>query len=127
MTRKLTGDRNTVDRSKNLFLAMATLGSALLVSCAAGRLPREHVMLPGISITENISKDTVENNIYDRYQESYWRVNDLINKELLLSFYLDSSFFYGQTTLTLKPYFYPYDSLVLVVKGFRFRKRTEER
>src|SRR3546814_9873508 len=76
-------------------------------------------MLPGISITENISKDTVENNIYDRYQESYWRVTDLINTELLRSFNLDSSFVYGQATLTLKPYFYPSDSLVLDARGFR--------
>src|SRR3546814_20113352 len=124
MTIKLTGDRNTCDRSKNLFLAMATLCSALLVSGAAGRLPREHVMLPGISITENISTDTVENNIYDRYQESYWRVTDLINTELVLSFNLDSSFVYGQATMTLEPYFYPSDYMLIDAKGFRIGVRN---
>src|SRR3546814_17484991 len=45
--------------------------------------------------------------------------SDLINTELLLSFNLDSSFVYGQATLTLKPYFYPSDSLVLDARGFR--------
>lgn len=98
------------------------LFASLFVSCAARKLPEKNVMLPGISVTENISVDTAEKNIYDRYKESYTRVTDLVHTDLKISFNRDSSFVYGEATLTLKPYFYPSDSLVLDARGFRLKE-----
>ncbi|QEC51398.1 M1 family metallopeptidase [Anseongella ginsenosidimutans] len=96
--------------------------AAVLVSCAARKLPEKHVMLPGLTITENISKDTTEKNIYDRYKESYTRVTDLLHTDLKVSFNWDSSFVYGEAILQLKPYFYPSDSLILDATGFRLHE-----
>lgn len=98
------------------------LFAALLVSCAAGKLPGRQVMLPGVSVTENISEDTAETNVYDRYQGSYPRINDLLHTDLKLSFNWDSSFVYGKATLTLAPYFYPSDSLSLDARGFELKE-----
>ena len=98
------------------------LFATVFVSCAARKLPEKHVMLPGITITEDISVDTTEENIYDRYKESYTRLTDLVHTNLELSFNPDSSFVYGKAVLQLKPYFYPSDSLFLDAKGFRIHE-----
>lgn len=95
------------------------LMAGLLLSCAARRDAQEPVMLPGLTITENIAADTIEENIYDRYQGSYTRRTDLLHTDLELSFNWDSSFVYGKASLELRPYFHPSDSLILDARGFR--------
>ncbi|MFS8615463.1 MAG: M1 family metallopeptidase [Solitalea sp.] len=103
-------------------ILLPVLTAAVLVSCAARKLPEKHVLLPGITITENISEDTAGITAHDRYQGSYTRKTDLLHTDLDLSFNWDSSFVHGQASLKLKPYFYTSDSLILDAKGFRLHE-----
>lgn len=56
------------------------------------------------------------------YQASNDRINDLLHTKLEVTFDWDSSFLYGKAELTLKPYFYPVDSLTLDAKGFQIKE-----
>ncbi len=56
------------------------------------------------------------------YQGSSKRSNDLIHTRLEVSFDWAKAWMYGKTTLTLKPYFYPTNSLTLDAKGFEIKE-----
>jgi len=51
------------------------------------------------------------------YRETPVKINDLINTRLEVSFDLSKSWMYGKATITLKPHFYPTDSLNLDAKN----------
>lgn len=51
------------------------------------------------------------------YRESYPRINDLVNTRLDIRFDYDKSYANGKAWITLKPHFYPTDSLALDAKG----------
>jgi aminopeptidase N len=57
-----------------------------------------------------------------RYNASAPRINDLIHTRLEVSFNWEKSQLNGKATLTLKPYFYPVDTLVLDAKGMEFKE-----
>lgn len=68
-----------------------------------------------------VQLDTV--NVYSdherpAYQGSVTKYFDLINTKLDVSFNWKKQYLYGKATLTLTPYFYPQDSLILDAKGF---------
>jgi aminopeptidase N len=56
------------------------------------------------------------------YRETPSRVNDLVNTRLDVSFDLSKSWMYGKELLTLKPHFYPTDSLTLDAKRMEIRE-----
>ncbi len=58
------------------------------------------------------------------YRASAKRTHDLLHTKLELSFDWPKEQVIGKATLTLKPYFYSTDELVLDAKGFKFNKIT---
>ncbi|MGN6249926.1 MAG: M1 family aminopeptidase, partial [Ginsengibacter sp.] len=51
------------------------------------------------------------------YRASYPRINDLVHTKLAVKFDYAKQWMYGQEWVTLKPHFYPTDSLTLDAKG----------
>src|SRR5215831_4930752 len=51
------------------------------------------------------------------YRETATKVNDLVHTKLDAKFDYDSAFMYGKAWVTLRPHFYPTDSLRLDAKG----------
>jgi len=51
------------------------------------------------------------------YRETYPRINDLVHTKLDVKFDFSKSYMYGKAWITLKPHFYPTDSLRLDAKG----------
>ncbi len=60
------------------------------------------------------AKDSSWKNIY---RESYTKVNDLVHTKLDVKFDYAKAWMYGKAWITLKPHFYPTDSVVLDAKG----------
>src|SRR5215831_10262513 len=56
------------------------------------------------------------------YRESAPKINDLVHTKLDARFDYDKSYMYGKVWLTLKPHFYPTDSLSLDAKGMDIHK-----
>ncbi len=56
------------------------------------------------------------------YRESYPRINNLVHTKLDVKFDYDKSFLYGNEWLTLKPHFYPTDSVLLDAKGMDIKE-----
>jgi len=63
---------------------------------------------------ENTQADTAWKHIY---RASYPRINDLVHTKLAVKFDYAKQWMYGQEWVTLKPHFYPTDSLTLDAKG----------
>jgi len=55
------------------------------------------------------------------YRESSPRVNDLVNTKLAVNFDYDKSYMNGKAWITLKPHFYPTDSLTLDAKAMEIK------
>jgi aminopeptidase N len=56
------------------------------------------------------------------YRETAPRVNDLVHTKLDARFDYDKAYMYGKVWITLKPHFYPTDSLALDAKGMTINK-----
>ena len=56
------------------------------------------------------------------YRASATKINDLVHTKLDVKFNFDSSYLYGKAWITLKPHFYPTDSLSLDAKGMDIHK-----
>ena len=56
------------------------------------------------------------------YRASSPRINDLVHTKLEVRFDYDKSWMYGKEWLTLKPHFYPTDSLTLDAKGMDIKE-----
>ncbi len=56
------------------------------------------------------------------YRESATRINDLVHTKLEVKFDYDKSYLYGKAWITLKPHFYPTDSLRLDAKGMDVKR-----
>ena len=52
------------------------------------------------------------------YNPSHLRANDLLHTKLAVSFDFEKQHVFGEATLTLTPFFYPTETLVLDAKGF---------
>src|SRR3982750_820028 len=65
-------------------------------------------------ITVKADKDTSWRHIY---RAEATKINDLVNTKLDVKFDFDKAWMYGKEWLTLKPHFYPTDSLSLDAKG----------
>jgi aminopeptidase N len=51
------------------------------------------------------------------YRETPALINDLVHTKLDVKFDYDKAYLYGKAWITLKPHFYPTDSLTLDAKG----------
>ncbi|MEO5995290.1 MAG: M1 family aminopeptidase, partial [Chitinophagaceae bacterium] len=71
------------------------------------------------SISAQNFPDSLSKNVY---RESATRVNDLVHTKLEVKFDYEKSFMYGKAWVTLKPHFYPTDSLKLDAKGMDIHK-----
>ena len=56
------------------------------------------------------------------YRATATKLNDLVHTKLEVRFDFDKSYMYGKAWITLKPHFYPTDSLTLDAKGMEFHK-----
>lgn len=56
------------------------------------------------------------------YRETATRINDLVHTKLEVRFDYGKSYLYGKAWITLKPHFYPTDSLALDAKGMIIHK-----
>lgn len=72
-------------------------------------------------IVENDAMATSPYTSYN-YQATSKRVNDLLHTKLEVSFDWAKAWMYGKATLTLKPYFYPTNTLTLDAKGFQINE-----
>lgn len=61
--------------------------------------------------------DTTPKVAFENYRATATVTNQLIHTELHVSFDYAKQYLYGKASITLKPYFYPTDSLVLDAKG----------
>ena len=57
-----------------------------------------------------------------QYRETATKINDLVHTRLDARFDFDKSYMYGRVWITLKPHFYPTDSLRLDAKGMDIHK-----
>lgn len=79
-----------------------------------------NVMAKADSLTNRISMpfvDTTPKIAFEKYHAEATMINQLINTELHVSFDYAKQYLYGKATITLKPYFYPTDTLTLDAKG----------
>jgi len=88
------------------FLILFLFASIAFTSCKTSKPPKN-----------NISGSASAKTSYP-YSPSRTLKNDLINTVLNVSFDWEKQYLYGKATLTLKPYFYPQNSLELDAKGF---------
>ncbi|MEO5570062.1 MAG: M1 family aminopeptidase [Bacteroidia bacterium] len=56
------------------------------------------------------------------FRESNTRLSDIIHQELRVSFDWNQKYMFGQSTLTLKPFFYSTDSLYLDARGMEIKE-----
>ncbi len=121
--------------NKSLFLLLAI---SVLWSCAPKKysailLPEtDYVDLDTVTVTAPSEYDESEMVSLDEmggdsiglplYNPSAKRENDLLHTKLDLRFDWAKEQVLGKATLTLKPYFYPTDKVVLDAKGFQFNK-----
>ncbi len=56
------------------------------------------------------------------YRASNTRLNDILHHELRVSFDWDKKYLFGQSTVTIIPYFYPTDSLYLNARGMEIKE-----
>src|SRR5215210_1915467 len=56
------------------------------------------------------------------YRAEATKINDLVNTKLEVRFDYDKAWMYGKGWLTLKPHFYPTDSLTLDAKGMQINE-----
>ncbi|MBI5915011.1 MAG: DUF3458 domain-containing protein [Bacteroidetes bacterium] len=119
-----------------LLLAFSLLGSCAPKKYSAILLPEtDYVDLDTVTVTapsEYAEEDApLEANDTDSYtlpsyNPSAKRESDLLHTKLDLRFDWQKQQVLGKATLTLKPYFYPTDKVVLDAKGFEFHKITFE-
>ena len=77
-------------------------------------IPTKHVTLDTVNVEADSPKEM--------YRASEKKITDLLHTKLEVSFDWDSAFLFGRAELTLSPYFYPSDSLVLDAKGFEIKE-----
>jgi len=72
--------------------------------------------------TPVVTLDTVVKVAYQNYQAAAPIVNNLMHTSLEVSFDWTKCYMYGKATITLRPHFYPTDSLTLDAKGMDIKE-----
>jgi len=90
-------------------------------SLTAMRLMDSLTIMAKLDSVEHAAKtqkpDTTPKVAFENYRGSATLINQLVNTELHVSFDWGKQYLYGKATITLKPYFYPTDSLTFDAKG----------
>src|SRR5215212_9800416 len=84
----------------------------------------KHLILIALVLTFNftVSAQEAEDTGWRKvYRETSQQVNDLVHTKIDIRFDYDKSYAYGRVWLTLKPHFYPTDSLKLDAKGMEIK------
>ncbi|MBS1933155.1 MAG: M1 family metallopeptidase [Bacteroidetes bacterium] len=68
------------------------------------------------------AKENADDSWKKIYRASATKINDLVHTKLDVKFDYDKSYLYGKEWVTLKPHFYPTDSLCLDAKGMDIHK-----
>ena len=114
----------------------SALSLALSVAVAAGCRVQEPAPAPVPAVTEvpvvpqapadsvpaPVANAPVWNPKRSNYQPAATRVHDLLHTRLRVRFDWAKQHVLGEATLTLKPYFYPQNQLVLDARGFDIHK-----
>src|SRR5687767_5469992 len=69
-----------------------------------------------------MAQHTADTSWKKEYRETATRINNLVHTKLEVKPDFSQSYLYGKAWLTLKPHFYPTDSLELDAKGMEFKK-----
>jgi aminopeptidase N len=77
------------------------------------------ISFQGMAQNENSKADSVPKG---SYQETATKINDLVHTKLDVKFDFSKSYLYGKAWITLKPHFYPTDTLQLDAKGMDIKK-----
>ena len=77
------------------------------------------ITLQAVAQDENSKNDSLPK---QQYRETATRINDLVHTKLDVKFDFSKSYLYGKAWITLKPHFYPTDSLTLDAKGMDIKK-----
>jgi len=100
-----------------VFAMLACL--VMLMACNSGaklikttEIPTETIVLDTLLVEENKAS----------YNPSEKRINDLLHTKIDIRFDWKKQWAYGKANLTLKPYFYPTQSLQLDAKGFELKE-----
>ncbi|HKR07147.1 MAG TPA: M1 family aminopeptidase [Bacteroidia bacterium] len=79
--------------------------------------------------TKQTATSTIPANVEEKKlpePKVYWasasRLSDILHQELRVSFDWDKKYLFGQSTLTIKPYFYSADSLYLNARGMEIKE-----
>ncbi len=80
------------------------------------------LLFVAMGLTPFISKAQMDEPAQDTswkliYRGSSPKINDLVHTKLDVKFDFNKSYLYGKAWITLKPHFYPTDSLTLDAKG----------
>ena len=73
------------------------------------------------SLAQN-AEEPKEEEARKEYRATATKINDLVNTKLDAKFDYDKTYMYGKVWITLKPHFYPTDSLTLDAKGMDIHK-----
>jgi aminopeptidase N len=77
-----------------------------------------------IFLSAQPAQETKDDSWKKIYRASATKINDLVHTKLDVKFDYDKSYLYGKAWITLKPHFYPTDSLSLDAKGMDINKVT---
>ncbi|MFP5470846.1 MAG: M1 family aminopeptidase [Bacteroidia bacterium] len=93
-----------------------------IFSAALACSPKYNVDVPEITVEANAPDTTSQGISRPIYREAEKRINDLQHTKLEVSFDWKKRYLYGKAEITLKPHFYPTDSLTLDAKGMDIKK-----
>jgi aminopeptidase N len=79
-------------------------------------------ILPSIQILAQPAQEIKDDSWKSIYRASATKINDLVHTKLEVRFDYDKSYMYGNVWITLKPHYYPTDSLTLDAKGMDIKK-----
>jgi aminopeptidase N len=80
------------------------------------------ICLSWIEIFAQPAQDPKDDSWKNIYRAAAIKINDLIHTRLDVRFDYDKSYLYGNAWITLKPHYYPTDSLILDAKGMEIKK-----
>jgi aminopeptidase N len=94
--------------NKNIYMSKIFLAIVLMACITTGKSQTD--------VLENTDKSE------KIYRASYPRINDLVHTKLEVKFDMEKSRMYGKAWITVKPHFYPTDTLTLDAKGMDIKE-----